>query len=137
MIAPFRTLCPSLTGNLTRIPGTWNASSTLLDASTLPGRDRICGSFPAVTTIVLTGRTTSEVVTGRSLEHPTVKQIVAKAKALEVNVAPPNLVIVVCEARCDRDELLTLQFLFVRAFLKAAEGGTPRQIVMREAGTRI
>src|SRR5262249_18799371 len=39
--------------------GTWKASSTLLDASTLAGKDRTKGGFPAGTTIVLTGRIAS------------------------------------------------------------------------------
>jgi hypothetical protein len=49
----------SLTGKLTSNPDTWKASSTLFEASTLPGNVRTLDSAPADTTIVLTGRTTS------------------------------------------------------------------------------
>src|SRR5215469_4632703 len=80
MIAPLPTLCPSLTGRLTKTPGTWNASSALLDASTFPGKDRVSDSFPAVTTIVLTGRMTSGAF-ACCVEHPAVKQTAATATA--------------------------------------------------------
>ena len=53
---------PALMGKLTNRPGTWKASSTLFEASTLPGNVRTWESSPAATTIVLTGRTTSLAV---------------------------------------------------------------------------
>jgi hypothetical protein len=57
------TLCPSFTGRWTSTPGTWNASSTCLDASTLPGNVWVSGSVAPATVMVLTGR----IVSGRSV----------------------------------------------------------------------
>ena len=81
------TLCPSLTGKLTSKPDTWNASSTLFEASTLPGNERTLDSAPADTTIVLTGRTTSAlVVLGARGEHPEARTTIESA----IGTARPN-----------------------------------------------
>src|SRR5271166_3218562 len=78
MSSPLAIFCPSLIGNWTSKPGTWNASSTLFEASTAPGKVREWVSPPTATTIVLTGRATSEgVESGR--EHPAAKQMIVNA----------------------------------------------------------
>src|SRR5262249_8181876 len=75
--------------NSTSRPGTWKASSTLFVASTFPGKERTCGSSPAVTTIVFTGRATSggpEAVG----EHPPARWRIARAIGT-VRPRPPRL----------------------------------------------
>src|SRR6516165_3835856 len=79
MISPFVTLCPSFTGRWTSTPGTWNASCTCLDASTLPGNVWVSGSVAPATAIVLTGR----IVSGRSVswrEHAAERQTMDNTK---------------------------------------------------------
>src|SRR5271169_4779601 len=79
-----------MTGILASRPGTWNARSTILDASTLPGKERTIGRSPAATTVVLTGRASSAEVECWD-EHPAARQTIDRTTGNPNRASPLDM----------------------------------------------